>query len=349
LIELAKDREVRQAAGFRKAAAELNGEALHGLYDQEKASAPRLHDAGKRYFVKRSGKPAVERRRTKDEEHVGSALVRHCRTSEGGIELPEDWGSVDFLDYSVRIKSGPADEPETKGIGRVDLIGLSEDRLCVVKLRVLEPGATRSGVGDTPLRALVEGLAYSAIAEANRAELSEEITERFKRSVGDSAPLLILLASPRYWELCRKREAQKGAAWIKEMERLSQEIETEIGVTVRFASLALDGDPGWSYDEQGPVFGTAPKIALAWEANAGRLKPRAKPRPKRAVAAADVIIEADLSREIRPYALTASYIAGDRIAHPKLGTGVVQGSGGHCKVRVRFDEKSSVLVHERPS
>ena len=28
-------------------------------FEQERASAPRLHDAGRRYFVKRSGKPAA--------------------------------------------------------------------------------------------------------------------------------------------------------------------------------------------------------------------------------------------------------------------------------------------------
>ena len=58
-------------------------------------------------------------------------------------------------------------------------------------------------------------------------------------------------------------------------------------------------------------------------------------------------VEADPSRPVRGYSVSDSYRAGDRIAHPKLGTGVVQGSAGAGKIRVRFDERLSVLVHER--
>ena len=349
LIELAADRDVRQAAGFCKAAAALTGEKLAALFEQEKANAPRLHEAGRRYFVKRSGKPAAERRRTKDGEHLGAALVRHCRAPEPNLlDLSESDERLELLDYHVRVKTGSVDDPATKGIGRVDLIGLVAERLCLVKLRFLEPTATRCGVGDTPLRALLEALAYGAIAASNRSALDQEISSRFERSVGDAPPLLLLLASPRYWELCRKREAQKGAAWIKELERLARELEEENGVAVRFHSLRLEGDPGWSYDEQGAVLNGAPRLAPAWETTAGRVRPRARPRAKKPVAPADQVVEPDFSRPVRTYALTESYAAGDRIAHPKLGDGVVQGTAGHGKIRVRFDSKNSLLVHERP-
>ena len=349
LIELANDREVRQAAGFRQAAAGITGVALSASFEGEMSDAPRLHDAGRRYFIKRGGKPAAERRRTKDAEHLGAALVRQYRATDEGFALPEEEEPLHLLDYCVRVKTGPANDPATKGIGRLDLIGLVGERLCIARLRFLEPSATRCGVGDTPLRALVEGLAYSAIAASNRTELGLEITERFGRSVGDAPPVMLLLASPRYWELCRKREAQKGAAWIKELERIARELEEENGVSVRYLSLGLEGDPGWSYDDQGPVLAAPPRFGPAWEASAGRVRPRAKPRPKRPSAPIDQIVEADLSRPIRSYALTESYAPGDRIAHPKLGSGVVQGVAGPGKIRVRFEDKQSLLVHERPS
>ena len=95
----------------------------------------------------------------------------------------------------------------------------------------------------------------------------------------DEPLLLVLLGSPRYWGLCRKREAQKGAAWIKEMERLAREIEIEVGVGVRYLSLHLEGEPGWTYDEKGPLISGTPRLGPAWEYGAGRVKPRAKPRP----------------------------------------------------------------------
>jgi len=348
LFALSQDREVRQSAGFRKAAAALDGEALASAFEQERANAPRLHDAGRRYFVKRSGKPATERRRNKDAEHVGAALVRHCRSAGEGIALPGEAGRIELLDYQVRVKTGALDEPATKGIGRVDLLGLLGDRLAVVRLRYLEPSATRCGVGDTPLRALLEGLAYSAVVAANAKAISGEILERFGHSVAEAPPALIVLGSPRYWTLCRKREAQKGAAWIKELERLAGEITAHCGVDVHYDALQLEGDPGWHYDAEGPALDAPPRLEPAWESTAGRVRPRAKPRAKKVTAAVDQIVEADLSRPIRSYALTESYAPGDRIAHPKLGNGVVQGVAGPGKIRVRFDEKYSLLVHERP-
>ena len=59
------------------------------------------------------------------------------------------------------------------------------------------------------------------------------------------------------------------------------------------------------------------------------------------------IVEADLSRPARVYAVSDQYLAGDRISHPILGEGVVQGLAGDGKIRVRFDESEKVLVHER--
>lgn len=347
LIQLAGEREVRQATGFRLAAAELDGPKLADAYRTEKANAPRLHEEGRKYFVDRTGKPATERRRNKDEEHVAQALIRYCEGRGQGLPFPDDDWVLTPLDYQVRVKTGPIDDPATKGIGRIDLIGVtSEERLAVLKMRVLEPNATRCGVGDTPLRALLEGLAYTAIAEANQEALRQEIAERFGRTISAEPPLLCLLASQSYWRLCRKREAQKGAAWIKEMERLAQVIEAEVGPSVRYLGLELTSDPGWAYTEDGPVIDGEARLRISWEPGAGRIKPKPKPRP-RASAPVEEIVEPDLSRPVRPYALTESFSAGDRIDHPKLGMGVVQAIAGPGKIRVRFDDHNSILVHER--
>ncbi|GAG06784.1 unnamed protein product, partial [marine sediment metagenome] len=236
-----------------------------------------------------------------------------------------------------------------KGVGKVDLLGVGpEDRLVVVKLKYAAPGATRGGTGDTPLRALLDGLALAAISSVNREALASELGAAAGRTLSDGPPLFALIASPRYWELCRGREAQKGAAWIREMERLARETEQVIGVQVLYLSMALAGDPGWEYGEEGPVLTEAPQLAAAWEARAGVVKPKAKPRPKAQASLADEIVEADLSRPIQTYERTESYEAGDRIAHPTLGTGVVQGSAGVGKVRVLFDGRKTLLVHQRP-
>ena len=88
----------------------------------------------------------------------------------------------------------------------------------------------------------------------------------------------------------------------------------------------------------------------AWEHGAGRPRPKPKPRSRTAQAQpADQVVEADLDRPVRAYAFTDRYESGDRIEHPTLGLGVVQGLAGTMKIHVLFDDKKSVLVHARPS
>jgi len=326
LVDLSVDKHVKKAAGFRASATELTGKALAVHYQDELANAPRRHEAGKKYFVAYNSRLASGRRPGRDDEHLSLALVEYCRRNEAGLALPEDTGSVDFFHAQIPLKSAAEDKAKgdadpNKGLGKIDLLGTDADgRLVVAKVKYLAPSATRGGTGDTPLRVLLEGLACSAIASVNRAALQEELSERLPRTLTDAPPILMILGSPRYWELCRKREAQKGAAWIKEMERLAKEIE--------------------DLDE-------APAIVSAWEYGAGRVRPKPRPRPK-TVDPADIPVEADLSLPIRSYALTESYGSGERIDHPTLGLGVVQGVAGNGKIFVLFGEKKSLLVHERP-
>ena len=112
-------------------------------------------------------------------------------------------------------------------------------------------------------------------------DLTTEIAEATGKTIGEEAPAVILAASPRYWELCRKREAQKGAGWIRELDRIGREISTQIGVEVFFYSVSLTGDePGWNYEDDGPVLVEAPDFGMAWEMGAGKLKPKPKKSKK---------------------------------------------------------------------
>lgn len=347
LIELSNDRAVKQAAEFKNAAAEITAERLAAAFETERANAPSVHDAGRTYFVKRTGKPANERKKNRDEEHLGAALLRV--QGEKGLELPDDEGFLHLLDYQVRAKTGPADDPATKGITRFDLLAIGpDDRLAVICLRYAAPSDTRCRVGDTPLRQLLEGFAYAAIAQSNHDALAKEVEERFGRTLSTEPPHLIMCATQRYWELCRKRSTQKGAAWIRELERITQEAQESFGVTVRFLGLRLNSDPGWEYDETGPLLDGMPRLLPAWEPGAGKIKPKPRPRARARTEPVETVVEADLSRPVRTYNFGDSYSAGDRIDHPKLGTGVVQGIAGPGKIRVRFDEeRQSVLIHER--
>jgi hypothetical protein len=63
-----------------------------------------VHGAGRTLLRRPLGKPPTERRKNRDEEHLGAALVR--ATGRSGLELPDDAGPVRLLDYQVRAKIG---------------------------------------------------------------------------------------------------------------------------------------------------------------------------------------------------------------------------------------------------
>jgi hypothetical protein len=352
LIDLAQSREVKQASAFRQKASELTGEGLLPHYEKEVANAPRRREAGKKYFVAWNKKLAAQRSPSRDGEHLAIALLQHGRQSGEPLPLPRDAGSFQPLHCLVPLRSAAVDRSlgdadPNKGVERIDLLGIGpEERLTVVSVKFLAPSATRGRTGDTPLRALLEGLANCAIAQANREALLEEAAGVTTREVADLPPALVLLGSPRYWELCRKREAQKGAAWIKEMERLAGEIEIALGIPVHYLSVKLEGDPGWEYTDGAPVVSSPPQLVPAWEIGAGRVKPKPRPRARRSEPEV-LVVEADLSRPVRSYAASDSYTPGDRIQHPTLGLGVVQSIAGPGKINVLFDEQKSLLVHER--
>ncbi len=355
LIDLSNDREVKQAKGFRAAAAEMTGASLAEKYKQEVDRAPRRHSVDKKYLGVHPGKPPSAQKAGRDEEHLGQALVRHYR--DGGedriLTLPRGAGDLRLIDYQVPLQTATpdkerGDDDPNRGLGKIDLLSIGPSNLLAVgKMKYVAPASTRTGTGDTPLRNLLEGLAYAAVAEANRDAIQAELTEAgIDRTRSADPPMLLIIGSPRYWQLCRKREAQKGAAWIREMDRLAREIGEEIGVQVIYIGLMLDRKPPWDYNEEGASLRAVVEFDPAWERNAGRVRPKSPARPRSGVAA-EVIVEPDLTRPVRSYAIGDSYASGDRIQHPTLGLGVVQGPAGMGKITVRFDEKKSLLVHER--
>ncbi|MFQ5696779.1 MAG: hypothetical protein ACE5IL_00655 [Myxococcota bacterium] len=328
LLELAEDRQVRQASGFRKMAAELKGERLAELYEAQRQSAPeREHYLGTPPHAVRSVPKAPR------EEHLALALVNWCGVELRALELPGG-DPVCWLDARVAL------EPEgtRSGIGPLDLLGVGPgDRLVVAELKFIPPSASRGATGETPLRALLQSLAWAAIVEARLEPLRAEVAERIGRPVSKEPPLAIVLGNSRYWELCRKREAQKGAAWICELERLAEEFQAACGREARYAGVALEGDPGWEYPDRQPLPTSQPELRPAWEKGAGQLKPR--PRAGRPVPV-DEVIEADPNRPTRVYSLEEVYSIGDSIQHATLGRGVVQRVMGPKKIQVRFADET---------
>jgi hypothetical protein len=357
-MALVSDRDVKQAKGFRGAAEKLTGPSVEADYQTEVANSPKRSVEGLSYLGVRSGRKAKGRQHGRDEKHLAEAIARAARAGgddslvSASLELPSG-ESITFIDSSVPIRTAAPDKEKgdsdpNAGIEDLPLVAMvGEDKIAVVVLKYLEPDATRSGAGDTPLRFLLQGLAHAAAVDANGEALRAEISEAIGKTTGGEAPAVIIAASPKYWELCRKREAQKGAGWIRELERIAREIGETIGTEVFFVGMTLETDgaePGWEYDDEGPTLTGKLGFVKAWETGAGKLKP--KPKPKK-IDPADVIVEADLSKPLLPYSIRDSYERGDRITHTKLGEGVVQGVVGRGKIAVMFGEEKKLLIHER--
>ncbi len=348
LLERAAEPAVRQSRGFREAAEAMTGEALAEEFAASVAHAPQRAAAGKRYFPKRQRVP----RRAKPEELILAALVHRHRDEP--LERP-DGGTLRLLDYQVPLQARTPDKNEpddpNHGIGRAALLGMSDSgRLVVFEVKLVEPDSRRTKTGDTPLRALLEGLTKSAVLHANRESVAAEIAERFDLALDtEHPPEVVILGTPQYWALCRQREAQKGAAWIQQMERLAKELGEVAAPPTHYWGIAIVDYPGFEVSEDAwPQLGAPARLERAWDEYAGRVRPKPKRRPKPKTAPEEEVVEADLSRPVRSYGMNETYFPGDRIDHPSLGLGVVQGVAGPSKVRVRFDDQTRVLVHARP-
>jgi hypothetical protein len=70
-------------------------------------------------------------------------------------------------------------------------------------------------------------------------------------------------------------------------------------------------------------------------------------RPSRA-SAARPLVEADLSRPIRDYAVSAAFEPGDRIRHAVFGEGIAQQSPGPGKIEVLFGSDRKLLAQAKP-
>ncbi len=196
--------------------------------------APHRSDRGKRYFVNgHDGIPSGTSVSNRYEEHLAIALWNLKQF------WPRDDGSqFCLLDYQVPLQARQSD----RGIGKVDLVGLTtEKRLMVIELKVNPEGTDNRG--DTPAAALLQGLRYAAIVQANRKTIGEEIRDRCKITVSDQPPIVQVLAPQDWWQgWMQLPDSTRNAAgwWEPAFTKLAREIEDLIGVTVECASLNIE-------------------------------------------------------------------------------------------------------------
>jgi len=121
------------------------------------------------------------------EEHLAAGLfVRDDLALPNGEQLA-------LLNYQFPPKSVRADA----GTGKIDLLGLREDgTLAVVELKV-------PGNREDRRVALLEGLIYAAIVEANIEQIAAEVLAVKGRRVRLARPGILVIAAADYWSDCR--------------------------------------------------------------------------------------------------------------------------------------------------
>jgi hypothetical protein len=190
-------------------------------YQGLKAQAPeRAHS--RPYLGGRTGYPTTEGKTNRREEHFAIALVN----AQQSWCLP-DGTQFEMLDYQVPLKGTRSD----RKIGKIDIFGLTEHgRAVVVKLKVI---GHSGGPSDPPPVALLEGLRYAAIVEANLERMAEEVRNTFGRKMVQEKPDIVVLGEAEWWS----RWLHGGTDAKTVLEQKAGEISQDIGTGICFASV----------------------------------------------------------------------------------------------------------------
>ena len=219
--------------GLANAISEINLDSLCSEYDALRSAAPRRHDRNKRHFVGHDGRPQAKDPASPAEKHLAIALWRFqtLQTRAGVSELR-------FLDYQFPLKAARSDA----GLGEVDLLGVTvEGRIAIIELKVSRRSSTAP---DTPVHALMEGLRYAAVVQANNDAIAAEARDRFGIDVFDRAPIMQILAPEDWWRGWRNmasRTRRAAGRWESALLELTNNLEARLGISAEFASL---GDVG---------------------------------------------------------------------------------------------------------
>ena len=225
--------------GLAKGIQKLDRNGLQAQYDKLVQSAPRRSDKNKDYFVPHADEKS-SKKSNRREEILAKALwkLNHSWPHPGG-------GRFRLLDYQFPLKAQQLD----KGIGKVDLLGVTDQgRLMVIELKVKTGDGNR---GETPMKALVEGLRYAAIVKANQDAIAKEAKENecIRKhldeleicSISEEPPLVQILAPKSWWEawLNLGGSTRKAAGyWEPKFAQLLHDIEEKVGVFVECIGLA---------------------------------------------------------------------------------------------------------------
>jgi hypothetical protein len=222
--------EVNSFAVLARVASSFSENELLLKFERQGKAAP-YRGLHRSYFVGHTGKTTSGVSTNRREEHLAIALWRAYR--ESGFALPE--GTVLFpVDYQLPLKSH-RDEANA-GLGKIDLFCVeSEGESWITEVKI---HSFRDGSVDTPLKALLEALAYCATLDPDMRYLSRESDDK-KRMLGHVVspirPNLLILAPAEYWDQCDLEESR--CRWREPLQSLGRNIELAFKIRVRFVRM----------------------------------------------------------------------------------------------------------------
>lgn len=224
----------------------IDADTLCSEYNSLKKVAPRRDPEKQVFFVGHSGIPSSSAGSNRREEHIAICLVnmhRKWALSDGG------W--FRFLDYQVPLKARRADQ----GIGKIDLIGLSDrGRIIIVELKVM---GEAGGISDPPTTALMEGLRYASIVEANQIQFKTELEHKFGVRVSDEVPAVLVLGERAWWKSWLGIAATGN--WGLPLEDLADAVGGRLDTSIAFGALD-DAELVYGKDGQAPSLVHVPKL-----------------------------------------------------------------------------------------
>jgi len=221
LIELYKRKEVNQISRFLDFMKNMDIHKICDGYRQLRdIDAPQRMNP---YFVEsHNGISSSGAASTRREEHLALAIFNASRANNK-FHLP-DGRLIDFIDYQTPLKAEQGD----KGVGKVDLFGVIDRNLpTVIELKIEN---VSGGQADSPLRALLEGLAYCAIIEKNISTITEEISIKFDIQLSETTPTLVVLAPEEYWK--RFLQNKHAGDWMPELIKISNQFKDELSIEI---------------------------------------------------------------------------------------------------------------------
>lgn len=239
--------------GLARSIESIDTDGLCREYNGLTAVAPSRPGTGKRYFVCHDGCPRAKNPQNPSEKHLAIALW-HLKS------LPTQLGvsKLRLLDYEFPLKASRSD----KGLGEVDLLGTTDKgRLVVVELKVQSKDKPRA---DSPIHALMEGLRYAAVVQANQGAIAGEAKDRFAVKLSNDPPIVQILAPEDWWQSwCHmpRRTRKAAGSWELAFLELAKHLESRLGISVECAEL-LDvrlADVHWNASR--PCLPTPPTAA----------------------------------------------------------------------------------------